>query len=121
MADAVPQPPPPLRPARRLDPDIFQLPVERMRDGYYTDKYFLHARDVLLADGYSPHVTIQAFQKKEAWLGGIDEAIAIVRLCLTRGFDWADLEVRALRDGDRIEPWEPVLEISGPYPAFAHL
>jgi nicotinate phosphoribosyltransferase len=114
-------PPPPLRPARRLDPEIFQLPVERMRDGHYTDKYFLYTRDVLLADGHRPDVTLQVFQKKEAWLGGIDEALAILRLCLTRGYEWSDIEVRALRDGDRIDAWEPVLEINGPFPAFAHL
>ena len=28
----------------RLDPKIFDLPVEKMRDGYYTDAYFNHAR-----------------------------------------------------------------------------
>lgn len=114
-------PPPPLRPKERLDPSIFQLPVERMRNGYYSDKYFLHTRDVLLADGGGPEVTVQVFQKKSAWLGGIDEAIAILRLCLTGGYSWEDLHVRALRDGDRIHPREPVLEISGPYAAFAHL
>ena len=31
----------------RLDPAIFHLPVERMREGYYSDKYFVRARDVL--------------------------------------------------------------------------
>ena len=121
MDEAGTQPPPPLRPARRLDPEIFQLPVERMRSGYYSDKYFQYSREVLLAEEHSPAVTMQAFQKKDAWLGGIDEAIAILKLCLTDGFSWSDLEVRALRDGDRIEPWEPVLEIAGPYAAFAHL
>jgi nicotinate phosphoribosyltransferase len=35
------------------------------------------------------------------------------------GFD--QLEVRALRDGDRIEPWETVLLITGPLHLFAHL
>ena len=114
-------PPPPLRPARRLDPAIFQLPVERMREGYYSDKYFLYSRDVLLAEGWSPVVTMQVFQKRHAWLGGVDEAIAIVRSCLTDGYAWTDLDVRALRDGDAIAPWEPILHISGPYAAFAHL
>lgn len=114
-------PPGPLRPEHRLDPDIFQLPVERMRAGYYSDKYFLHTRDVLLARGMRAPVTMQVFQKQDAWLGGVDEALAIVRLCLTEGFLWEELDVRALRDGDRVTPWEPVLEITGPYPAFAHL
>lgn len=116
-----PQPPPPLRTGRRLDPGIFQLPVERMRGGYYSDKYFTRAREVLLADGHDPVVTMQVFQKKHAWLGGMDEAIAILKLCLTEGYSWDDLEVHALHDGDRIEPWETVMLITGPYAAFAHL
>lgn len=127
MSEAAPgerrdrRPPPPLRPARRLDPAIFQLPVERMREGYYSDKYFLYARDVLLADGHNPNVTMQVFQKQRAWLGGIDEAIAILKLCLSDGFSWDQLEVHALRDGDAISPWETVMLITGPYAAFAHL
>lgn len=113
--------PPPLRRPVRLDPDIFKLPVDRMRSGYYSDKYFVRAREVLQADGHDPVVTMQVFQKKEAWLGGIDEAVAILRLCHSEGYRWDQLDVRALHDGDRIEPWEPVLEITGPYAAFCHL
>ncbi|HEX7091982.1 MAG TPA: nicotinate phosphoribosyltransferase [Longimicrobiales bacterium] len=116
-----PAPPPPLRPEKRLDPEIFQLPVEKMRSGYYSDKYFTRARDVLLAQGHNPVVTMQVFTKKRAWLGGVDEAIAILKLCLTDGFRWEDLEVHALRDGDAVEPWETVMLITGPYAAFAHL
>lgn len=120
-APSEPAAPPPLRDPQRLDPAIFNLPVERMRAGYYSDKYFVRARDVLRADAHDPAVTMQVFQKKEAWLGGVDEAIAILKLCLTDGYRWEDLEVRALHDGDRIAPWEPVLEITGSYAAFAHL
>ncbi len=120
-ARQAPQPPPPLRREQRLDPSIFHLPVEKMRAGYYTDKYFVRAREVLQADGFDPVVTMQVFQKKAAYLGGIDEAIAILKLCLTEGYDWSDMEVRALWDGDRLEPWEPVMHITGPYAAFAHL
>ncbi|HEY8470710.1 MAG TPA: nicotinate phosphoribosyltransferase [Longimicrobiales bacterium] len=116
-----PAPPPPLRPAKRLDPEIFQLPVEKMRSGYYSDKYFTRAREVLLAQGHNPVVTMQVFTKKHAWLGGVDEAIAILKLCLTEGFRWEDLEVHALWDGDAVEPWETVMLITGPYAAFAHL
>lgn len=114
-------PPPPIRREARLDPSIFHLPVERMRSGYYSDKYFVRAREVLLADGYDPVVTVQVFQKRPAWLGGMDEAIAILKLCLSEGYAWGDMDVRALQDGDRIAPWEPVLHITGPYAAFAHL
>ena len=55
-------------------------------------------------------------------MAGTDEAIAILRLCLSDGFEFGrDVSVRALRDGDLAEPWEPVMEITGPYAAFAHL
>ena len=102
----------------RLDPAIFNLPVEKMRAGYYSDKYFTRAREILLADGSRPRVTMQVFGKSTAFLGGIDEAIAILKLC---AIEWSELEVRALYDGDPIAPWETVLLIDGPYDAIAHL
>ncbi|HPF61058.1 MAG: quinolinate phosphoribosyl transferase [Gemmatimonadetes bacterium] len=102
----------------RLDPAIFNLPVEKMRAGYYSDKYFTRTREVLRRDGASPRVTVQVYTKHDALLGGIDEAIAILKLCSD---DWSALEVRALHDGDPITPWEVVLQIEGPYDQFAHL
>lgn len=92
-----------------------------MREGYYSDKYFVRTRDVLVATGRNPRVTMQVFQKQPACLGGVDEAIAILRTCLTEGFEWRDLDVQALHDGDRVEPHETVMLIRGPYQAFAHL
>ena len=113
--------PPPLRPAERVPPDVFHLPVERMRAGYYSDKYFVHTRDVLAGAGRNPTVMMQVFQKQHAWLGGIDEAIAILKTCVSDGFSWNDLEVQALRDGDTLAPRETAMLITGPYQAFAHL
>ncbi|MDH3496704.1 MAG: quinolinate phosphoribosyl transferase [Gemmatimonadota bacterium] len=103
---------------RRLDPAIFHLPVERMREGYYSDKYFVRAREILLADRHRPRVLMQVFGKSEAYLGGIDEVIAILKLCALR---WDELVVHALYDGDEIRPWETVMTIEGPYDAIAHL
>jgi nicotinate phosphoribosyltransferase len=102
----------------RLQPEIFDLPVEKMRAGWYTDAYFNHARDTLLQDERRPRVVMQIFQKNDAWLGGMDEAIAILKLCAT---DFDELEVHALFDGDRIEPYDTVMHIEGDYTAFAHL
>jgi nicotinate phosphoribosyltransferase len=102
----------------RLDPEIFDLPVEKMRDGYYSDAYFNHTRAALLYDGRRPRVVMQVFQKRQAMLGGMDEAIAIIELC---SYDWSGLTVHALRDGDRVEPWETVMTIEGDYTTFAHL
>ncbi len=105
-------------PRTRLDPAIFNLPVDKMRAGYYSDKYFVRTREILQRDGASPHVTVQVFTKHDALLGGIDEAIAILKLCAD---DWNALTVRALHEGDAITPWEVVLEIEGPFDQFAHL
>ena len=102
----------------RLDPEVFDLPVEKIKDGYYTDAYFNHARSALLADGRHPRVLMQVFQKKEAVLGGMDEAIAILKLC---SHGWRELVTHALHDGDVIEPWETVLTIEGDYTLFGHL
>jgi nicotinate phosphoribosyltransferase len=103
---------------KRLPPEIFELPVEKMRDGYYTDAYFNHTRQVLLEDGRRPRVVMQVFQKRHSYLGGIDEAIAVLKLCAE---DWDDLTVHALYDGDPVGPYEPVLTIEGDYTGFAHL
>jgi nicotinate phosphoribosyltransferase len=103
---------------KRLPPEIFDLPVEKMREGYYTDVYFNQARETLLADGRHPRVVMQVFQKKTAVLGGMDEAIAILKLCAD---DWDELTVHALYDGDEIAPWETVMTIEGDYTLFAHL
>ena len=102
----------------RLPPEIFDLPVENLREGYYADAYFNHARATLLQDDRRPRVVMQVFQKKSAWLGGMDEAIAILKLC---SYDFDGLEVRALYDGDVIDPYEPVMHIEGDYTSFAHL
>ena len=103
---------------KRLDPAVFHLPVERMRAGYYSDKYFVRAREILLADRHRPRVTMQVFGKSHAFLGGMDEAVAILKLC---AIEWDDLVVHSLYDGDEVEPWESVMLIEGPYDSFAHL
>src|ERR671936_761130 len=102
----------------RLDPAVFELPVEKMRAGYYTDAYFNHTGAALLHDGRHPRVVMQVFQKNHAYLGGMDEAIAVLKLC---SHDWDALTVHALYDGDEIEPWETVMTIEGDYTHFAHL
>ncbi len=111
----------------RLQPDVFRLPVERLRDGYYSDAYFNVTKQLLEQEGHHPHVLMQVFQKRRSILGGIDEAIAVLKECSGRSGDggwepgWGELEVRALYEGDDISPWETVIEIEGDYSLFAHL
>jgi nicotinate phosphoribosyltransferase len=111
----------------RLDPEIFRLPVQRIREGYYSDAYFVHTKSLLEAENHHPRVTMQVFQKNDSVLGGIDEAIAILKTCAGHEQDgnwvlgWDELEVSALREGDRIGPRESVMTIEGDYSLFAHL
>jgi nicotinate phosphoribosyltransferase len=112
----------------RLAPDVFRLPVERIRAGWYSDAYFNQTKELLEAEKRSPHVTMQVFQKHDALLGGIDEAIAVLERCSgRRAADgswrpaWEHLKVRALYEGQAIAPYETVMTIEGDYSLFAHL
>jgi nicotinate phosphoribosyltransferase len=113
---------------QRLDPTVFRLPVERIREGYYSDAYFNFSRELLEAEDRHPRVLMQVFQKQQSVLGGIDEAIAVLKECSGRhtpggGWTgcWDELTVHALHEGDEIEPHETVLTIEGDYSLFAHL
>jgi nicotinate phosphoribosyltransferase len=102
--------------------------VEKIREGYYTDAYFNYTKELLEAEEHHPRVVMQVFQKKHSVLGGIDEAIAVLKLCSGRRSEsrewepgWPDLTVRALHEGDEISPYETVMHIEGDYSLFAHL
>jgi nicotinate phosphoribosyltransferase len=112
----------------RLHPDVFRLPVERLRDGYYADAYFVYTKQLLEHVGHHPRVLMQVFQKQQSLLGGIDEALAILKLGAGRVAPdgewvsgWDQLEVHALHEGDAISPWETVMTIEGDYSLFSHL
>src|SRR5687768_13554220 len=112
----------------RLASETFRLPVERIRDGYYSDAYFNYTKALLQQEGRFARVVMQVFQRKQSILGGIDEAIAVLRECSGRRgpegewvLGWEALDVRALHEGDEIDPWETVMTIEGPYHLFAHL
>src|SRR5947209_3499850 len=111
----------------RLDPEIFRLPVARIRAGYYSDAYFVYTKQLLEHEGRHPNVTMQVFQKQNSLLGGIDEALAILKTCSGHAENgtwvpgWDSLVVHALHEGDRIAPHETVLTIEGDYSLFAHL
>ena len=111
----------------RLDPAIFRLPVDKIREGYYSDAYFVHTKTLLEDQDHHPRVTMQVFQKHDSVLGGIDEAIAVLRTCAGHFDDgewipgWDELEVKALREGDEVRPYETVMTIEGDYSLFAHL
>src|SRR5471030_1023100 len=103
---------------RRIDPVLFELPVERIKAGDFTDVYLNRARAALLAADRKAHVTWQLSAKQAGWIGGIDEAVALFKLCSD---DFASLEIHALYEGDHVEPWDTVMVVEGEYTNFAHL
>lgn len=104
--------------AKRLDTKIFNIPVEKIRDGWYSDKYFVRTKEVLEKDHRHTRVLMQVFCRKEGVICGVDEAIAVLKLGAVNA---ANLRIRALHDGDRIKASETVMTIEGDYSTFAHL
>ena len=112
----------------RLGSEVFRLPVERIREGYYSDAYFTLTRDLLEADDHHPHVLMQVFQREDSLLGGIDEAIAVLASAPgahagRRPGSRAGTGSRSARcyEGEAIAPRETVMTIEGDYALFAHL
>lgn len=64
----------------RLDPSVFDLPVQEFRRGYRSAIYFWRTKRILEQDNKHPLITHQIFQKRnKVIICGIDEAIAILK------------------------------------------
>jgi len=73
---------------KRLDAHIFDLPVQELRRGYRSDIYFWREKITLENHNLHPDVTMQVFQKKDAVLCGVDEAVAVLKLAAGRYTDY---------------------------------
>ena len=102
----------------RLDPHVFCLPVADIRRGLYSDAYFTRTRRILLREKRHPRVLMQVFTWGDGIVCGVDEAIAVLKLCADRP---RGLRIRALRDGQAMRARDTVMTIEGDYAAFAHL
>ena len=103
---------------KRLDPNTFDFPVDKIRSGFYSDIYFLRTQEILNQANLHDRVTLQIFQRDYAVLCGIDEAIALIKRC---SYHPENIKIKALHDGDAIAPWETVMTIEGDLADFAHL
>ena len=107
----------------------WQLPVDELRHGFYTARYFTRAAQILTNANRNPHVLIQVFQRADnTVVCGMNETLDVLRSCTGRFDDtgewvsaWDGLTVHSLADGDTTNAWETVLTIEGDYTAFAHL
>jgi len=65
----------------RLRPEVFRLPIEKIRAGYKSDIYFARTKLILERDGRHDGVTMQVFQKRrDAVIVGTDHALAILHV-----------------------------------------
>ncbi len=71
-----------------LDAHVFDLPVQELRRGYRSDIYFWREKVTLEHHNLHPDVTMQVFQKKDAVLCGVDEAVAVLKLAAGRYTDY---------------------------------
>jgi nicotinate phosphoribosyltransferase len=100
---------------------------ERMADGYYSDRYFVLTARTISHAGRDPVVTMQLFAKRKGILAGVYEALRMLQTQLAINprtgsrYDFDELTIDTLVDGDVVLPWEPVMHITGPYLTFAHL
>jgi len=103
---------------RRLEPSVFDIPVGKIKKGWYSDKYFVRTKKILSKDKNRARVLMQVFCRKDAVVCGLDEAIAVLKLCSEKP---EELKINALYDGDEIKAGETVMTIEGDYSTFAHL
>lgn len=111
---------------RSFPPSLFQFDP-RMRDGWYSDRYFVRTARTIAFDGRDPVVQMQVFAKQSGIIAGVYEVIRMLQTQLaahpagTRRYSIRDFTIETLVDGDAVEPFETALHITGPYVAFAHL
>jgi nicotinate phosphoribosyltransferase len=108
---------------RRLPTSLFQFDP-RMASGWLSDRYFVRTARTVEQAGLDPVVTMQVFTRVQGVVAGVYECLRMLQTQLAsrpRNFTVHDLEISTLLDGDSVEPWEPVMHITGPYLAFAHL
>ena len=104
--------------ATRIPVEKFNFPVDKIKAGYYSDAYFMRAREILTGDNHHPRVLMQIFPRADVVVCGIDETIALLKQC---AFNPEKLVIHALHDGDEVKEWETIMTIEGDYADFAHL
>jgi len=132
---------------KRLPVEIFQIDKDRMVNGWYSDVYFRNIARIL--NGLSKEnyrfqeedignieVEMQIFPRRKSFciLGGVDEALAILRNATGYRDDngdfintFSNLEIEACHDGVKAyyngnpKKVEPVMKIRGRYRDFAIL
>ncbi len=78
---------------KRLRPEVFRLPIEKIRAGYKSDIYFGRTKLILERDGRRDRVTMQVFQKRpHVVIVGTDQTLALLHVGAGRYRDRARAE-----------------------------
>lgn len=112
----------------KLIPDKVLRLDSRVKKGYYTDKYFNRAVEIVIHEGFRDRVRMQVFQRNaNVCLCGISEAVSMLKDTLKLP-SWPkfvtasdDVQVWALPDGSIVDAWETVMILEGPYYRFGKL
>lgn len=102
--------------------------IHKIRQGYFSALYFNRTKVIFLKENNVNPVTMQIFQKNKASiLCGVNEVLELLKIGTGywEGNRWVDkfemLKINHLEEGMRIDSWESVMHITGPYVYFAHL
>lgn len=106
---------------KRIPKGVLRLD-RRVRDGYYSDKYFVRAVDVVTKEKLKDRARMQIFQRHDnVCLCGVAEAVAMIEDALRLSPLPHDVIIRTLPDGSIVNAWETVMMIEGPYHYFGQL
>lgn len=103
---------------KRLEPSVFEFPVEQIKAGFFSELGSTMERAILGREKQPARVHLQVIGRQGGYLSGIDEVVALLKLCAD---DWTALTIQALYEGDRFEEGDVVLTIEGEYLRFAQL
>lgn len=90
------------------------MPPAEVLSGETADVYFNRTIDILGQENLDPVAVMEVFPNRPGRLGGIEEALALLRAVLPEG----NREVRAVPDGTQVEAKEVVLRIKAPYRSY---
>jgi len=101
-----------------VKPPVVKFPVDLIRRGYYSDKYFYRTEQILKKEGRHPRVVMQVFPREDCLLAGVHEVLQLLSQCVPEP---EELSVKAVPEGSQVKAKEPVMHIIGDYSRFASL
>lgn len=91
----------------------------KIKKGFFIADYFKKTTEILKSEMLEKNITMQFFQRNtNTTLCGISEVLQLLEFACP---NYSELKIWSLKDGDLIQPNEPVLKIEGKYSNFGWL